>query len=56
MGILANVRRRRLTKIDATRRAAEDKARARGASAAEIAEAGEEAARRRRRRILLGGS
>jgi hypothetical protein len=54
MGIFGKVRRWRKTKIEETRRAAEERALARGASPEEARGAGEKAARRRRRRALSG--
>jgi len=54
MGIFGKVYRWREAKIEETRRAAEERARARGASPEEARAAGEKAARRRRRRAMRG--
>jgi hypothetical protein len=54
MGIFGKVYRWREVKIEETRRAAQERALARGASPEEARSAGEKAARRRRRRAMRG--
>lgn len=54
MGIFGKMYRWRETKIEETRRSAEQRAQSRGASPEEARAAGEKAARRRRRRAMRG--
>jgi hypothetical protein len=54
MGLFGKVYRWREAKVEQTRRAAGQKALARGASAEEAREAGEKAVRKRRRRAMSG--
>jgi hypothetical protein len=54
MGIVGKMYRWRKAKIEETRRAAEERALARGASPEEARAAGEKAVRRRRRRAMSG--
>ena len=54
MGLFGKLHRWRQAKIEQTRRAAEQKALVRGASAEQAHEAGAKAVRRRRRRVMSG--
>ena len=57
MGLFDSVHQWRMTRIEEARQTADRRARAKGKTDAEIAEAGEKAARRRKRRpyIISGG-